>query len=126
MPQLPKIAFGVGKVSGASAPGLANWGLDERDSLCRERLVDCINILNTDAQQHPMTRLITQRKRFLSDHIRGGRELQQDKILVFQPECERIIVAKCYWETKLIPIEHHALIQVLYEQHGRVDLAHHH
>ncbi len=126
MPNLPKIAFGIGKVSRASTPPLADWGFDKRDSLRGERLVDRINILNASAQEHPMTCLAMKRNRLCTDHLCGGGHIQQHKVLVFQPERDRIRVAKCFLEAKCVSIKRRTLGPVLYKQHRRVDLANHH
>src|SRR5579859_1172392 len=96
MPDLPNIAFGVGKVSGAPAPRLAFGSFNKGDSFSRERLVGFINILDASTQKHPTTDFLVVRERLFADHFRSGGYIQQDKILVFQPECVRMRVAKRY------------------------------
>src|SRR6266496_1064712 len=44
---LPEGAFGIGKVCRAQSPALVGWGSQKRDSLGHQRLVGCIDILNT-------------------------------------------------------------------------------
>src|SRR5260370_2423569 len=48
---LPKIAFGIGKVRCAQFPGLVGWGSDKRDALSFEFLVCGIDIRNTSSQK---------------------------------------------------------------------------
>src|SRR5205807_1273292 len=48
---LPKIAFGIGKVRRAQPPALVGWRSDKRDALRFEFLICGIDIRNTSSQK---------------------------------------------------------------------------
>jgi len=47
---LPEVAFWIGKVRRAHPPGLVGWRSEEGDSLCHQRLIGGVDILNPSGQ----------------------------------------------------------------------------